>query len=95
MGHYRNVAVETYRNPGEPSFASLRARPLPGQGLSTEMKVEFSRRIRESHPQGTVFIIQAQVTNRQGTPFVYSSYQWACEVAPRPTAIARIAAGTL
>lgn len=95
MGHYRNVAVETYRNPGERSSASLRARLLPGQGLSTEMKVEFSRRIREAHPQGTVFIIQAQVTDRQGTPFVYSSYQWACEVVPRATAIARIAAGTL
>lgn len=95
MGHYRRVAIETYRNHGESSSASVRARPLPGQGLSTEMKVECSRKIRETYPVGTVFIVQAKVTGLQGTPFLYSSYKWECDVVTREVAIASITAGEL
>ena len=95
MGHYRRVAIETYRNPGEPSSAPVRARPLPGQGLSTEMKVEFSRKIRDQHPIGTVFVVEAQVTDAKGTRFLYSSYQWVCEVVSREEAESCIAVGKL
>lgn len=96
MGYYRRVAIETYPNYGEPSPSSIRARPLPGQGFSTEMKVECSKRMRFAHPVGTVFIVQAQVTDREdGTPFLYTSWQWKYEVVDREVAEAMIAAGDL
>lgn len=96
MGHYRNVAIETYRNPGEASSASVRARPLGGQGLSLSMKVECSRKMRTNYPVGTVFIVQAQITDREGgQPFLYTSWQWPYEVVTRAEAEARIAKGAL
>lgn len=48
MGHYRSVAIETYRNPGEPPSKAIRARPLAGQGFPTDMHVECSSKMRES-----------------------------------------------
>lgn len=94
MGNYRFVAIETYLNPGEASSTGIRARPLPGQGLPANMKVECSRKVRMDHPVGTVFIVKAQVTDREGgTPFLYSSWQWSCEVVSRAEAEARISQG--
>lgn len=96
MGHYRRVAIETFRNPGEPSSKPLRARPLPGQGLDIGMRVECSSRMRDRYPPGTVFIVQAQVTDREGGPsFLYTHYNWAYEVVALADAEARIARGDL
>ncbi len=96
MGHYRLVAIETYRNPGEASSAEVRARPLPGQGLPANMKVQCSRKVRTGHAVGTVFVVKAQVTDREGgVPFLYSSWQWSCEVVSRAEAEARISRGEL
>ena len=50
MGHYQNIAIESFVNPGEPSGASVRARPLPGQGLDTNMRVECSSKMRKNYP---------------------------------------------
>ena len=66
MGHYRTIAIESFRNPGEPSSASVRARPLPGQGLSTEIRVECSSKMRKNYPLGTIFIVQAQLIDKEG-----------------------------
>lgn len=91
MGHYRNVAIESFRNPGEPSGASIRARPLPGQGLDINMRVECSSKMRNSHPIGTVFIIQAQVIDKEGgSEFLYTHFNWPYSVASRPEAEAKI-----
>ena len=96
MGDYRHVAIETFRNPGEPSSKSLRAQPLSGQGLDQNMRVECSSKMRNAHPPGTVFIIQAQVTDREGGPsFLYTHHNWAYEVVRRADAEARIARGEL
>ena len=96
MGHYRFVAIATYHNPGEASSVEVRARPLPGQGLPANMKVECSRKIRREHPVGTVFVVKAQVTDREGgVSFLYSSWQWPCEVVSRTEAEARISRGEL
>jgi hypothetical protein len=96
MGYYRRVAIETFRNPGEPSSKSLRARPLPGQGLNTGMKVECSSKMRNAYPAGTVFIVQAKVTDREGgPPFLYTHYDWPFEVVARAEAQARAARGEL
>lgn len=96
MGHYRSVAIETYRNPGEPSSKAIRARPLAGQGFPTDMHVECSAKMRESHPVGTVFVVQAQVKQRQDGPeFLYTSWQWAYEVISSEAAKRKIASRTL
>ncbi len=95
MKDYKTVAVETYHNKGEASSAQIRARPLPGQGFPVDMKVEFSRRMRELHPVGTVFIIQATVVDRGASSFLYSSYQWRCKVIARSEAVELIASGKL
>lgn len=75
--NYKYYAVETFRPGYEQSSASIRVRPLPGQGLSTETRVECSRQMRHNHPIGTIFKIQAKLTNREGgTPFLFSSHAW-------------------
>lgn len=96
MGDYRHVAIETFRNPGEPSSKSLRARPLPGQGLGSAMRVECSSKMRNAYPPGTVFIVQAQVTDRDGGPsFLYTHFNWPYSVVDRAEAEDRIARGDL
>jgi len=73
MSEYQSIVIETYRNPGEPTDARIRARPLPGQGLDVNMKVECSRKMREKYPIGTKILIEAKVTDREGgTPFLYA-----------------------
>lgn len=75
MSHYREIVVETFENRGEPAAERIRARPLPGQGLSTAMRVECSSKMREGHPIGTKFKITAKVTDREGgTEFLYCHY---------------------
>jgi hypothetical protein len=77
MSEYKYYAVETFRNPSEQSSASVRVRPLPGQGLPTDMRVECSRKMRKSHALRTIFKIQAKITDREGgTTFLYSSHNW-------------------
>jgi hypothetical protein len=96
MSYYRRVAIENFRNPGEPSSKRLRARPLPGQGLDIGMRVECSAKMREGHPLGTVFIVQAQVIDREGgPPFLYTHFNWAYEVVNRKEAENRIARSEL
>jgi hypothetical protein len=91
MGHYQNIAIESFENPGEPSGASVRARPLPGQGLDTNMRVECSSKMRKNYPVGTVFIIQAQVIDKEGgTPFLYTHFNWPYSVVTRLEAEAKI-----
>ena len=81
MSHYRNVVIETYRNIHGASSKSIRARPLPGQGLDTSMNVECSSKMREGHPVGTKFLLQAKVTNREGgPPFLYAHFNSAYRV---------------
>lgn len=96
MGYYRRVAIETYWNYGEPSSKRIRAQPLPGQGFPTDMHVACSARMREEYPVGTVFVVQAQVKQKEGgTPFLYSSWQWRYDVVEEHVACQRIASGTL
>ncbi len=81
MSAYREIVIETFENPGEPAAENIRARPLPGQGLSTSMRVECSSKMREKHQVGTKLKIRAKVTDREGgTPFLYCHYSWPYEV---------------
>lgn len=75
MSNYRTVVIETYIGRGTTSSEGIRARPLPGQKLDTSMNVECSSKMRTGHPVGTMFLIQAKVTSKEGgTPFLYSHY---------------------
>jgi len=81
MNNYCAVVIETYRNTHGGSSKSIRARPLPGQGLDTAMNVECSSSMRKEHPVGSKFLIQAKVTSREnGTPFLYSHYRSSYQV---------------
>jgi hypothetical protein len=79
MSDYRQIVIENYKDWSE--GGRIRARPLPGQGYSTNLNVECSKSMREKHPAGTKFLIWAKLTTAEhGVPFLYSSYKWAYEV---------------
>jgi hypothetical protein len=95
MSHYRKVAIETFRNPGEPSSASVRARPLDGQGFSRNMRVECSSTMRKNYPVGTVFIVDVQLIDKEGgNQFLYTYYNWPYEVIAKTVAEERIRSKT-
>lgn len=92
MTHYRQVAIQTYRNSGETSSKAIRARPLAGQGLSASMHVECSSKMRNQYPVGTIFVVRAKITSREGGPdFVYTSWQWPYKVVQLADAMNLIA----
>jgi hypothetical protein len=94
MMAYRKVLIQTYRSYGESSSKSVRARPLAGQGLNAEMKVECSSKMRNAHPVGTIFLVPAKVTNKLGgMDFLYTSWQWGYEVLAPDMAAKFIAEG--
>ena len=82
-----DMAGSGERDPGE--YVTIRAevfydtyrrrngvRPCPGQGFSTDIKIECSKSIRE-YPLGTVVYLSVVETSRKGgSPFLYSSYKW-------------------
>ena len=80
MSNYRKIVIETYSGAREGSTGAPPARPLPGQGLDTSLKVECSGSMRKNHPIGTKFLIEAKLTDVNGTPFVYSSYRWSWKI---------------
>ena len=96
MGHYKLTAIETFENPGEPSGSAIRARPLAGQGYSTDLRVECSSMMRRNYPVGTVFIVEAQLKeNSVGTQYLYTHYNWPFEVVDKKQAERRIQTSTL
>lgn len=79
--------IETVPHYTGGSKESIRARPLPHQGLDVTMFVECSTKMRRSQPVGTIFEIQATVTSKEGgTPFLYTSYRWPYRVVSRAEA---------
>ena len=65
------IVVETFLNPGEPSSAIYRVRPLPGQGYSTGMRVQCSRAMRHSAPLGTHFRLwMSLIVPKDNAPFL-------------------------
>lgn len=63
--------VETFLNPGEPSSADYRVRPVSGQAFPITMRVQCSRAMRRAHPLGTKFRLPVMlVENKAGTKFL-------------------------
>lgn len=77
---YRYVLIQTYRAFGEPSKHSLRARPLRNQGLPVSMRVECSSKMRDAHPEGTIFLVLAKIKHTDRDPHLYTSWQWEYQV---------------
>lgn len=87
MSDYKKIYVETFRpRSHEPTDANIRVRPLPGQGYTTDMRVECSRKMRDDYPIGTVFEISCKLTNKEGgTDFLYAHYNSMFRVIDRRT----------
>ena len=78
---YEEYLVETYESDGEPSNATVRVRPIGGQGLPINLRVRCSRDFRTEFKIGTIFKIRAKLTDREGgSPFLHSPYTWPYEV---------------
>lgn len=90
MSNYRKIVIETYRGTWGSSAAAPPARPLPGQGLDPNLKVECSSSMRRNHPIGTKFLIEAKLTEGYGTPFLYSSYRWSWKIVTNSEALEHI-----
>ena len=53
LGNYiENVKCESYK---DLKTSSIRVRPMPGQGLPTDIRVECDKKERKAHPEGTIF----------------------------------------
>jgi hypothetical protein len=50
---FENIKCESFK---DPETSRIRVRPLPNQGLSTELFIECSKLERERYPLGTKFI---------------------------------------
>lgn len=65
------VIVETFLNPGEPSSAIYRVRPVQGQVFPPSMRVQCSRAMRHAFPLGSRFRLPIRLVERyDGTQFL-------------------------
>ena len=65
------VILETFLNPGEPSDAHYRVRPVEGQPFPVTMRVQCSRAMRQAFPLGSTFRLQVElVENKTGGKFL-------------------------
>ena len=63
--------VETFLNPGEPSDAQFRVRPVEGQVFPSSMRVQCSRAMRSAFPLGSKFRLPVElVENKTGGTFL-------------------------
>ncbi len=77
---YRQYVIKTYKSTGEGSRSNLRANPISGQDVPTDIKVECSTPMRHSEPEGTFFKLRAKVIPKKGATILYSHYNSAYEV---------------
>ena len=73
---YRYVIVEVYLAIGEASKHSYRARPIPGQGLDVNMRVECSTHFRNESNVGKLFKIKAKIKDTITKTHLYSNTNW-------------------
>ena len=66
MSDSRDVIIETFVNPGEASSKRIRARPVPGQKMSPDIRVRCSSTMRGKYPVGTKFKIAGTLTDKEG-----------------------------
>lgn len=70
------IVIETFLNQGEPSSATRRVRPVEGQGLSTELRVECSKAMRNAFPLGKRFLVDVKWKHfGTGAECLYSNFR--------------------
>lgn len=72
-GKYLHFAVITFRNPEQLPASRLKIKPLAGQGLPDDIRVKCAREMLTKFAEGTIFKIQAKLSNTEGAaPFLDS-----------------------
>lgn len=59
------VIVETFLNPGEPSDAQYRVRPVEEQPFPATMRVQCLRAMRQAFPIGSCFRLPAELVKNK------------------------------
>lgn len=79
---YRWIVVESYYPASTAGLhGPVHIRPVEGQGYSTALHVECSKKLVENYPVGTRFRIRVKLTDRLGSgEFLYSYFGWKYEV---------------
>jgi len=89
-GDYEWVEVESYLPLSTDGLhGKVHVRPTPGGKFSPDLHVECSKKLSDTkvNPVGTIFRLQAKLTDREGGgEYLYSSWQWKYEVVRRPAA---------
>ncbi len=78
---YYIVAVKTSQRTSGGDVSKNRVNPLPGQGFDPSCFVRCSRKLRDDYPTGTVFLIWASLSDREGGTKFLDSY-WGWELIP-------------
>jgi len=73
---YFYAVIETFQTSGEFSHNSIRARPIPGQGLPINMRVECSTAMRKKYPIGSKIKIWAQRKQTGVSAHLYTHFSW-------------------
>ena len=75
------IKAETFiPEKSEHTDAKIRVRPLPNQGLDTDLRIECPRKVRKEYPVGTKFEMDVKMCQREdGAYFLYNHYSWHME----------------
>lgn len=79
-GAYREITAQIVAGTDSMGRPKVQVRPLPGQGLDPSLNIECARSLREKHPIGTKLRMKVQLTDKEGTEFLYSYHGWHVEV---------------
>lgn len=81
---FKEVIVETYsasRALGDTGRSKIRVRPIAGQGMDTNLKVECSKKMREMYPAGTKFKLSLKtIVPENNREFLYAHFNAPYEV---------------
>ncbi len=82
---YQFIIVESFV-PSNTSgrHGSVHIRPIEGQPYPTSLFVECPKDLVTKYPVGTQFKIRVKLTDREGTPYLYSYFGWKYEVLLQP-----------
>jgi len=72
--YYENIQCENFK---DKRTGRIRVRLLSGQGFSTDLVIECSKKERESHPIGTKFITEnVKVCKKDGRSYLRAKDQF-------------------
>lgn len=83
LGEYREIIAIIVMGHDTEGRPKKQVRPIAGQGLDVSLNIECAKRLREMHPIGTKIRLRAKLTDMEGTPYLYSHYNWPVEILPR------------